>query len=257
MSFEKFEKMSPEELESKIMKFKSNLKYIPSKIGEDTADNFIIKLKKFIKSINLNDILSKPQDVYQSLLDTLGIDQDTFENIVIIVFTVLAGLRTYSIVKELSKYTPNGQSKAAEWLNKFIIVSVICSIYMTFVEIYCLKTDKNIKEGLYQYAKDRWNSVIGLWEVFKFNWYKPWVVIKYLITEYFVQSTLKYWEWQWKVGRVDPTHTYHTVFVINWLANFGWLVCSLLLSMELGQSGGYQKIIDGIMGKAQRKGLNI
>lgn len=257
MSFEKFEKMSPEELESRIMKFKGNLRYIPSKIGEDNTDNFIIKLKKFLKSIKLDDILSKPQSVYQSLLDALGIDQDTFENIIVLIFTIITGVRTYTTVKEISRYTPNGKSKAAEWLNKFTIISVICSIYMTLIEIYCIKVNKNIKEDLYQYAKDRWDTTINLWNTFKTNWYKPWVIIKYLITDYFVKSTLKYWEWQRKVGRVDPTHTYNIVFIINWLVNFGWLVCTLLLSMELGQSGEYQKIIDGILGKAQRKGLDI
>lgn len=256
MSFEKFERMNPEELEAKILKFKSNLRYIPTKIGEDSTDNFILKLKKFLSSLKLNDILSKPQDVYQSLLDTLGIDQDTFENIIILILTIAAGLRTYSIIKELGKYTKS-DSKVNEWLGKFTIISLICSIYMTIIEIYCLKTNKNIKEDLYQYAKDRWDATIGLWNTFKSNWYKPWVVIKYLITEYFVKSTLKYWEWQWKVGRIDPTHTYHTVFVINWLVNFGWCVCSILSAMELQQTGGYQRIIDSIMGKAQSKGLNV
>lgn len=255
MSLQKFSNMQPQELEAKLLSFKKHLRYIPTKIGEDSADNFIIKFKKFISKLNLNDILANPQEVYQNLLDTLHIDKDTFEDIILLALGVAASWRTITIVKQLSKFTPNGQSQAAIWLNRFTIISTVCSIYMTLIEIYTIKIDAKIKEGAYQYVKDRWQATLDLLKCIKENWYKPWVIVKKFFADYFVKATLKYWEWEWQVGKIDPLKIYHSVFVINWTVNAAWIICSIMLAMELHQADGYRKIIDSILGKAQAKGI--
>ena len=230
MSFKDIENLSKDELEKKTTKINKLVKKVSSS-DMNKCKSIVDKFMGSISSIKLSDILKNPSSFISSLLDLLGWDKTDLVNFITLLGGVSAAISISSKVKEYSK--GYSTSNSASRLYECIILSSICSIYMTFIEVYVVKNDRtqSLADEFIKWIKNKYAMIKELWKVFKRNWMRPLKVIEECVIRS-LRTSIDYWKWQLKLGEQDPTHTYKTVFILNWIFNLGVLYFGAVSSLE-------------------------
>lgn len=230
MSFKDIENLSKDELEEKMAKIKKLIKKVSS-TDISKCKSIVDQLRKSISKIKLSDILDGPSSFISSLLNILGWDKTDLVNFITLLSGVSAAITVSKKLKSYSKLPST--SDATRRLYDCVILSSVCSIYMTFIEVYVLKNDrtKSLADEFVKRVKNKYVILKELWKIFKRNWMRPLKVIEEFAINS-LKTSIDYWAWQLKLSGQNPTHTYKTVFILNWIFNLGILYFGAVSSLE-------------------------
>lgn len=231
MSYERINMLSEEELKAKVSKIQKVIKTIPSAAITE-SDGLISKIKRAFTTLNWNELFTDPLKFFEDLLNVMNWTKTDAVNFVTLVATLYVAI---GLGEKLSGKNSNGKkSNASEWLGTCVICSAICSIYMGLLEAYIMKVDKSglLADRLLDWSKSKYDTFNQLWKIFKNNWNRPLKLLKAIIKLGWFESQIGYWQWQWELGSKDITHTYKTVFVLNWIFNLGVALFSACVVAE-------------------------
>lgn len=249
LNFDKYKNMEPEQLEPIIFKFTDKLKYLPYTNSINPGnEHLIVRVKRFLDSIEWKNIFKDPVKIIRKALKAARFSDDDITNIVNILgvvslFGSLGGLG--QALKSMS----NTKDKDIEIFNKATLVSFVCSVYMTIIEIYLCKKTPELSKALSDYTKNKASvmakviTMIKKGEIFK----KPLNAIKYILTEV-IKGQLAYWDWQLKLGSKDPLFVYNGVWVMNLLSNTTLLLFGLssVYVIVTGNESPLKSVIDKV-----------